>query len=413
MIRIYGDIMLDRWIYGETNRLSPEAPVPVLLQKTTKENVGGAGNVAVNLSSLGICSYLHGTIGDDAEGNSIRNILKSKNVHYHFCYSPVTTTKTRLVSNNHHIVRLDNEQYYNNDMSLSSMLSDTNEHDVVLVSDYAKGCVETNTIKSILQKTKLVMVDPKLDAERYANAWLVKPNRSEFEKWAGEFSEQKAAELIDRYNWQWLVVTLGKDGIFVINRDKEKRYYKEEVHDVVDVSGAGDTVFAVLAYCVHNGMDVFRAAEYACRAASRVVERSGVSLVTHSDLSNQTVFTNGCFDILHEGHYHLFRECQKLGKKIIVGLNSDRSVRELKGESRPIHSQDIRRQNLLDLGIFHDVVIFDESTPYDLIKRVRPDIIVKGGDYSLSEVIGKDISAVFLVEYLTGYSTTKIISEKR
>ena len=413
MIRIYGDIMLDRWIYGTTDRLSPEAPVPVLLQQTIKENVGGAGNVASNLSSLGIQPYLHGTIGDDSDGDSIRSILKTKNIHYHFCYSPVTTTKTRLVSSNHHIARLDREQHYNNDMSLSSMLSNTQEDDIVLVSDYAKGCVDKHTVDSVLQKTKFVLVDPKLDADRYANAWLVKPNRLEFEKWAGAFSEQKAAELIERYNWQWLVVTLGKDGLFVINRNKETRYYKEEVHDVVDVSGAGDTVFAVLAYCINNGMDVFRAAEYACRAASRVVERSGVSLVTHADLVNDTVFTNGCFDILHEGHFHLFRECQKLGKKIIVGLNSDKSVRELKGETRPIHNQDTRRKNLLDLGIFHDVIIFDESTPYHLIKTIRPDIIVKGGDYSLSEIAGRDIAAVYLVDYLPGYSTTKIISEQQ
>jgi len=285
IIRVYGDIMLDRWIYGDAVRLSPEAPVPVLRQTCIKENVGGAGNVAVNLSSLGHAAHVYGTVGQDQHGSSIRSLLQQHHMQINLSDSPKTTVKTRLISNNHHMARFDDEVIFHSAACQQSLISDIKNEDLVLISDYAKGAVSADTVPLALSKTPWVMVDPKQAAEYYRGAWLVKPNLLEFTHWGGSLSGQSAFDLMSQYDWEWLVVTAGSQGIHVFDRQGTSHHFMEPVHEVIDVSGAGDTVLAVLAHCIAQRAHVPMAAKTACHAASKVVARSGVSAVTLDDIN--------------------------------------------------------------------------------------------------------------------------------
>lgn len=414
MIKIYGDIILDRWEYGKTDRLSPEATVPILLKDQTVENLGGAANVAANIHALNVKnSILYGSLGKDASSSTLVDLLETKSIKKHISHnSPQTTTKTRLIGNNNqHIARLDEEQHFFDQKLADQFFTDLKKDDVVVISDYNKGLINKNFIDKATTICEKVIVDPKQSASTYQNCWLIKPNLKEFEMWAGNFSVLAATDLIKKYNWSWLIVTLGKDGLFVFDNKGNHKHIKERVKEVADVSGAGDTVSSILSYGVYQGMDIFRAAEFACRAASKSVEKTGVSLIQYEDLVKGTVFTNGCFDILHQGHVELLNYAKSLGKKLIVGLNSDQSVKALKGDSRPINNQNIRKKNLIDLGIVDDVLVFDEETPMALINQITPDLIVKGGDYRMEEVVGKEISPICIFPRVEDFSTTKIIEE--
>ena len=411
MIKIIGDIMLDRWIMGTADRMSPEAPIPILLEQNQKVSPGGAANLALNVSAIYNDVQLYGAVGKDTDGYGLVNLLKNSNVFLSIAEdAPITTTKIRLVEQRgQHILRWDREKQYTKDSCLSQLLFSLTEKSMVLVSDYAKGVIKSHTVKSILEKTQWVLVDPKQSADYYDGAFLVKPNMKEYESWNGAFDSDSAVKFAHSHNWQWLVITDGAKGIHIVSKEGVYSHVKEPVREVADVTGAGDTVLAVIAYGIKQGMTVPRACELACYAAARNVEKFGVALVTKEDLNKGVVWTNGVFDILHTGHLELLKFARNQGKKLIVGINDDASVRRLKGEGRPVNDINIRKRQLEMLPWVDEVIIFSEDTPQTAIEEHKPDIIVKGGDYTVATTVGNELAQVIIFPTVEGFSTTKII----
>ena len=410
MIKVIGDIMLDRWIIGTADRMSPEAPIPVLKEHTQKFSIGGAGNLALNLANLHVELMLYGAVSGDKEGYKIIELLKDYNSvtsRIKFDHS-VTTTKTRLVGQGgQHICRWDREEKYQGDLGTLNLDVD----DVVIVSDYNKGIV-TNDLMFGLQHSK-VFVDPKQEPQLYRDCFLVKPNMSEYISWFGEFNIKIAQSKIKEYGWTWLVVTDGANGVYVINKD-DYWHYKEEVREVADVTGAGDTFLAVLVYGhVVKEMSIPDACNLACYASARNVEKRGVHPVTFADLNRGVVWTNGVFDILHEGHFKLLKFAKSKGQKLIVGINSDASTKRLKGENRPFNNQLQQQMNLKLLPWVDDVIIFDEDTPINAINKVKPNLIIKGGDYTIETVVGHEHYPVEIFPTVEGHSTTNIIGKMK
>ena len=416
MIKVIGDIMLDRWIHGNANRLSPESPVPVLLETHQSSNLGGAANVSVNLAGLELRSELYGAISEDREGVDFLRLL-----YEHPCIDPqivrnhsVTTTKTRLVSQSgQHIMRWDREEKYLGRQAKDKLFFGKSKTDLLIISDYNKGMVNSSIIDWANEKGIKTFVDPKQSPEVYRNAWLVKPNLKEYEEWDGKFDPNKASNLCRKHNWEWIIVTCGAEGLYAIHREGDSWHYKEEVREVADVTGAGDCVMAVLVWGFIQGMTIPEAADSACYAAARNVEHRGVVPVSLKDVKKETVFTNGCFDIIHFGHMHLLKSAKQLGKRLIVGINSDASVKKLKGLNRPINNQDIRLAQVKALPYVDEAYIFEEDTPYELIKKIKPDVIVKGGDYNEDNVVGRDLARVEIIPLIEGFSTTKIIESMK
>tara|TARA_B100000035_G_scaffold163433_1_gene139215 strand:- start:4606 stop:5856 length:1251 start_codon:yes stop_codon:yes gene_type:complete len=415
MIKVYGDVMLDRWIVGEANRMSPEAPVPVLLENHQEWSIGGAGNLALNIQSLGTEVTLISVTGKDKEGYKLLELLQDSGVECAVGGDlETTTTKTRLVAKGgQHIVRWDREVLYTGEHSIDRLDSHIRKGDIICISDYAKGTVRRDTVANLLEKEVKILVDPKQDANFYYGAYLVKPNMQEYEAWFGKWDQKEALRQMQRFNWTWLVVTDGANGMHVLNILDEYKHFSEPVKEVADVTGAGDTVMAVIAYGIDKGMDIFEACKMACYAAARIVEKRGVAIIQQDDLERNIVWTNGVFDILHTGHLKLLRHAHTLGKRLVVGINSDSSVKRLKGELRPINDQETRKEALLNLGFVDDVVIFEEDTPYEIIKEIQPDIIVKGGDYTTETVVGNDIAKVEIFPTVEGHSTTKTIERMK
>lgn len=414
MIRVYGDIMLDRWIVGEANRMSPEAPVPVLLETNQEYSIGGAGNLALNIKSLGSQVELTSALGNDKEGYKLLELVEASKLEVTMAQDhKITTTKTRLVGQRgQHIVRWDRELPYVGDVA-TRFNNNVKKHDIICISDYAKGTVRRDTVANLLSKEVKILVDPKQDANFYHGAYLVKPNMAEYEAWFGKWNQADALRQMQRHSWTWLVVTDGANGMHVLNILDEYKHFVEPVKEVADVTGAGDTVMAVIAYGIDSGMDIFDACKLACYAAARIVEKRGVAIIQQDDLERNIVWTNGVFDILHTGHLKLLRHAHTLGKRLVVGINSDSSVKRLKGDLRPINDQNTRKEALLELGFVDDVVIFEQDTPYEAIKEIQPDVIVKGGDYTVEQVVGNDIAKVEIFPTVKGYSTTKTIERMK
>ena len=234
---------------------------------------------------------------------------------------------------------------------------------------------------------------------------------SEYIEWFGEFNFDSAKKAMKKYGWTWLVVTDGAKGIHVINSAGEYKQYLESVKEVADVTGAGDTVLAIIVYGHEQGMDIFKACELACYGAARNVEKRGVAVITKQELHGKIVWTNGVFDILHIGHLKLLRHAHSLGDRLMVGINSDASVKRIKGDLRPINDQETRKQLLLELGFVDEVVIFDEDTPIDIIEKMNPDVIVKGGDYTVETTVGSHLAEVVIFPIVEGHSTSSIIKK--
>ena len=414
MIRVYGDIMLDRWIVGEANRMSPEAPVPVLLETNQEYSIGGAGNLALNIKSLGSQVELTSALGNDKEGFKLLELVEASKLEVTIAQDyKITTTKTRLVGQRgQHIVRWDREVPYDGDVA-TRFNNNIKKHDIVCISDYAKGTVKRDTVGKLLDKDIKILVDPKQDSVFYHGAFLVKPNMQEYETWFGKYDKDNALLKMKKLDWTWLVVTDGANGMHVLNSQGEYKHFVEPVKEVADVTGAGDTVMAVIAYGIDSDMNIFDACKLACYAAARIVEKRGVAIIQQDDLERNIVWTNGVFDILHTGHLKLLRHAHTLGKRLVVGINSDSSVKRLKGDLRPINDQNTRKEALLELGFVDDVVIFEEDTPYEAIKEIQPDVIVKGGDYTVEQVVGNDIAKVEIFPTVKGYSTTKTIERMK
>lgn len=462
-VLVIGDVMLDRYQWGEVKRISPEAPVPVVKALDSTEVPGGAGNVAANLAGLGCPVCLIALCGDDDEGNRLKRILDAKGIDtvLQVDASRSTTTKTRVMANNQQLFRLDREQTEPMTPAVAQQVIGSfkdrlHTYRAVVMSDYGKGLFNTpevgREIISMANEAGVpVIVDPKgRDWNRYRGATCVTPNTAELALVSGtetDGDEQAlaacAASIRKRFDLESLLVTRGPDGMCLVKQDNHTDAISADAREVFDVSGAGDTVIATLAAALAAGFAISEAARIANAAAGVVVAKLGTQPISFPELDaalktadkhgakrynldaaiiqtqswraagQKIVFTNGCFDLLHPGHIDLLNQASSFGDHLIVGLNTDASVKRLKGSGRPILSEHDRAAILGALESVTMVVLFDEETPLALIEALRPDVLVKGADYRPDEVAGREVVESYggelrLVKLLEGYSTTNI-----
>ena len=463
-VLVVGDVMLDQYIWGEVARVSPEAPVPVVRTTMREDRPGGAANVAMNLAGLGASVTLVGFGGGDREQDVLESIAAEAGIATRLTKvaGVATTTKLRILSGHQQMMRVDNESaggfstqdYY---PLLIDALGALESCGVLILSDYAKGTLTEEVCQSLIQRAKRlhipILVDPKVpDFARYRGATCICPNRKELALATGRSADDLLELLSAGMDWvrslelDFMAVTLGENGIAVLERDTSQ-HVSAIVRQVFDVSGAGDTVIAVLALAVASGVSLKVAAELANVAAGIVVGKVGTVPITKAELvgalterehagmlekvlgldqllarvaswrsnGQHLVFTNGCFDILHIGHISLLEEARRKGDRLIVAVNSDSSVRALKGPLRPIVGERERSQILAALSAVDAVVIFSEATPLRLIQAIRPDVLVKGGDYTRDTVVGaREVQAwggrVELVPLREGISTSRLIA---
>ena len=380
-IGLIGDHILDIYIYGKMNRFAPESPIPIFDVTHEESRSGGASNVNNNLLKLGAEVLYH---HDNQE------------------YS----VKKRYVCDNHIMFRCDEDKISKIDCTETLFPDDCM---YVILSDYGKGVLRQSQslIQNLKRQGKIVIVDPKKSLVNYEGADIVKLNESEYERFSmidGDYQDTRKF-----YNIGTLVVTRGKKGPIIVNEEGVTVLDGIE-KDVADVTGAGDVFIAAMTYYLAKGKSIYKACEWANKLASISVCHFGTYTITQEDIKSveqKVIFTNGCFDVLHKGHIDYLRKSKELGDKLIVGLNSDESVKKLKGMCRPINNQEDRKAVLEALEFVDEVIIFNSDTPYELIKHVEPDIITKGGDYKTKEeVVGHDIAEVVIIPYLEGYSTT-------
>lgn len=457
-VLVVGDIMLDRYWYGGTNRISPEAPVPVVKIDALEERPGGAANVAMNITSLSGNVRLIGLTGIDEAAKILDEELSKHHVHCDFVAVSThpTITKLRVLSRNQQLIRIDFEEGFDKvDASpiLERIQTALTTNKVLVLSDYAKGALSSvqKMIDLANQANVPILVDPKgTDFERYRGATLLTPNMSEFEAVVGQCdSEQEIVEkglaLIKKYQLKALLVTRSEKGMTLLQLDKPTYHLPTQAKEVFDVTGAGDTVIATLAAALASGQSLEDSCYLANAAAGVVVGKLGTSTVSQVELENairarkdngfgvmtedelkeevkkarqrgeKIVMTNGCFDILHAGHVSYLANARKLGDRLIVAVNSDASVKQLKGESRPINPL---MQRMIVLGALDSVdwvVPFEEQTPQRLIANILPDVLVKGGDYKPEDIAGgKEVidagGIVKVLNFEDGCSTTNIIN---
>jgi D-beta-D-heptose 7-phosphate kinase/D-beta-D-heptose 1-phosphate adenosyltransferase len=433
-VLVLGDIMLDRYWQGGTSRISPEAPVPVVKVDQINDRPGGAGNVALNIAALGGLATLRGYTGDDEMADSLHDMLEGAGVAcaFHRVEGHPTITKLRVISRQQQLIRLDFEEAGLSGQG-TELQSDLDEHlggvGAVILSDYAKGALQQPQpfIAAARAAGVPVLVDPKgTDFTRYRGASLLTPNLHEFEAVVGHCANEQ--ELVSRgetlmreLELEALLVTRGENGMTLLRPGAEELHLPARAQEVFDVTGAGDTVIAVLAASVAAGQDLPEAVALANIAASIVVGQLGTAAVSAPELrraiqsdqgsergavtlgqlqiavadarsqGEKVVFTNGCFDIIHAGHVGYLEQAKELGDRLIVAVNSDRSVRKLKGKGRPINPEDRRMAVLAGLESVDWVLCFDEDTPESLLHALKPDILVKGGDYDKEGVVGWEI----------------------
>lgn len=449
--------MLDRYWRADADRISPEAPVPVARVSDTQDRMGGAANVAQNISSLGGKAELLGVAGNDAEGLVLESLLRQHDIQASIVKSDAirTTSKIRVVSRNQQLIRLDFDDradQFGNEVA-EAFASCVNNHEIVILSDYGKGVLSDpqNIIALARECGKKVVVDPKgNDFAKYREAAVITPNYSEFCAVVGEcVSEQeihdKAQQLCQQLNIEALLITRSEQGMTLVKQSGDVANFPAQVREVYDVTGAGDTVISVFAMSLAVDGDLEQAARVANVAAGIVVGKFGAATLTAEELQqgllnyefpssklisdqllaqkiadaqakgDKVVLTNGCFDVLHKGHAHLLRQAESFGDLVVVALNSDESVRRLKGSDRPINNLQDRAEMLSHLSPVDWVVSFEQDTPLELIKKLQPDVLVKGGDYTIDEIVGAEVvtqrgGEVKIVPFVEGYSTSKIIS---
>jgi D-beta-D-heptose 7-phosphate kinase/D-beta-D-heptose 1-phosphate adenosyltransferase len=380
-IAVIGDYILDTYIYGEVERMSPESPIPIFLEKYTEQKEGGAANVNANLKALGNKTYFW------YEANSV---------------------KKRYICDNHIMFRADFEEYTPYTGQINFDLSGI---EYCILSDYNKGYLHRSQeiVDYCISKGCKVIVDPKKPLDKYKNSSIIKLNQKELIDYTPPNMTFK--EIRTLYNIGSLVITMGKNGVYISSNEFEGPIFAEQ-HQVSDVTGAGDVFIASMTHFLNKGENLFNACSNACKLASISVTKFGTYVLTEEDIKQtRTIFTNGCFDILHKGHVDYLRKSKSLGAKLIVGINSDASVKRLKGINRPINNQDDRKTVLESLDCVDEVIIFDEDTPYDLIKNLNPSMITKGGDYKTEEVVGNDLAEVVIIPFVEGYSTTKVLEK--
>ena len=441
-ITVIGDVMIDWYLHGESSRISPEAPVPVVNFKESKFQLGGAANVANNLKHLEIEPFLIGAIGNDHFGSLLKEHLKAEKIKFNLLTekSFQTICKQRLMSSNQQLARIDYEKYFHGSKLtniFNTFIKNIAKTDLIIVSDYGKGTIfnARKLIQSAKKLKKKILIDPKgKDFTKYKGANLITPNKSEFENIVGKVDSKsdlvnKAKKMLEHLNLESLIVTLGSEGMYVLTKSNKKiigDFINAYPQEVFDVSGAGDTTISALGAALSEGNDIFSAAEFANLAASISVSKLGTSTVSKDEVASLEaskgnkeqviVFTNGCFDIIHSGHLDLLKEARSYGDKLIVGLNSDKSISKLKGPDRPIIGQSERKKILSALKFVDEVIIFNEENPLKLIKKLKPSILVKGADYSKEQVVGGEFvesygGEIKLVKLTKGKSSSKIINK--
>ena len=478
-ILIIGDAMLDKYYLGSTERISPEAPVPVLKVESEILKPGGAANVASNVSSLGQDTTLIANIGIDTNGKILKKLIGAQKINLISKNDKkiITTTKSRFISQNQQLIRVDDETNSKiNFLMPSNLESQVKKCDAVIFSDYKKGAQDnaTKLIKLANKFKKPVFVDPKGDNFGcYKNAFCVTPNRKEFENIVGKCSSNedlvnKSKKLIVKLNLRSILITLGSEGMILVEKNsKPTKIEATSVNEVFDVTGAGDTVIATLCatYLSSEMQDLKFAAVVANIAAGEVIKKLGAQSISEKELSSKVYenldlrdeieneyfskldelenfdriignetdlakilnlirelgfkigFTNGCFDILHRGHIQYLDKARKSADFLFIGVNDDNSVKKLKGKNRPINSLK-DRMNFLNRATLDDAFIikFSESTPLRLIKRIKPDILIKGGDYKANQIVGnefvkKNNGEIKIIPFLKGYSTSNLIKK--
>lgn len=469
---VLGDFMLDKYFSGQVERVSPEAPVPVVNASTEEFRAGGAANVAVGLSNLGCDVTVVGLAGNDGPGDRLKTLLEDSGIDTRGLVSPdgrPTTLKIRLVSDQQHIARIDREDdskcsSKEEDEILSVLSGDIESKlDVIVVSDYLKGAVTKQVFETCVGISRRLeipcVVDPKSESfEKYEGATVITPNRLELNnalQHAGKNTDtghvaERGKDLVGDLDIEMMALTCGAEGIYLID---EEGYFHEpaDSREVYDVSGAGDAVTATLGAALGAGVSHLDSVRLAKYAGGGVVEKMGTvpvdrglierqltrfdgvpSLIEESsvygstelasivedwkDAGEKVVFTNGCFDIIHVGHVSYLYEAKNLGSKLVVALNSDESVRRLKGDGRPVVSESERASIIASLECVDAVSIFGEDTPLTLIETIKPDVVAKGGDYDEDEIVGHRAvkewgGEVASLSYVEGISSSKIIEQ--
>lgn len=457
---VLGDIMLDRFWTGGTYRISPEAPVPVVRIADCEGRPGGAGNVAINLAELGADTALMGLVGHDEAATELRGAVEAAGVRW--LVTPCagnTIVKLRVLSRHQQLLRMDFEQSlasYADDLFIGYVSAQLCDCDVVILSDYAKGTLAgvSSVIAAARELGKPVLVDPKgEDLTRYRGATLLTPNLGEFEAVVGHCRDEsditvRGEALREQLDLEALLITRSEKGMTLLQRGQPALHLPARAREVYDVTGAGDTVISVLAGALAAGESLAAATALANAAAGVVVGKLGTTSVTRDELNRalaqdlnvsfaqggnvvdestllatvaqakasgeRLVMTNGCFDLLHPGHVAYLREARSLGDRLIVAVNDDDSVRRLKGDGRPINTLAARMSVLAELRSVDWVVSFSEDTPARLIAAVLPDVLVKGGDYTPTQIAGHDAvtsagGEVRVLSFIDGHSTTEMI----
>ncbi len=464
-ILVAGDVMVDEYVIGDVERISPESPVPVVVARDRLRRLGGAGNVVRNLVTLGGKVALFAAVGKDNPGRWFRRKCEEMSVESFWLKeesSRPTTIKTRIVARNQQLVRIDEEHVADISPELESVViselrSVMPQVKAVIVSDYGKGFITQKVLRNLIDAARAekvpVFIDPKgLDFKKYKGSTFITPNQREASIASGVEIKDKgtlveaARILIDQSDAEGIIITRGKDGSSLITKRKVVDFPVKPI-EIVDVTGAGDTVIATLALAVANGLPIENAAAMANLAARLVVSRFGAATVTRNEMidslkqdpvgnkqfkqseisgvlndlrmqGKKIAFTNGCYDLFHPGHLEVLRQAAAFGDVLVVGINSDKSVASIKGPMRPIIPETDRVAVVAALSFVDYVIVFEEDTPLNLIAEVKPDVLVKGSDWQGKEVIGESIvkargGKVAFVPLISGISTTILIDRIR
>ena len=457
-VTVIGDVMLDRFWTGASQRMSPEAPVPVVNVSSQEDRAGGAGNVAVNLAQLGLTVSLVGLCGDDDHARALRSCVEGAGVRWNVMPCAADTiVKLRVLSRNQQLLRMDFEQSlteYANDLFVGFAQQHLADADLIVFSDYAKGSLAL--IEPLIARCrslgKTTLVDPKgHEFERYRGATVLTPNLTELEAVVGPCEDDatlvaKAEALRSALELEAILVTRSEAGMTLIQSGVAPQHFSASAQEVFDVTGAGDTVIATLAGCLSAGLPMTEAARIANRAAGVVVAKVGTASVTPNELTEvaeaapadrgrqgvmsvadmldvaadarargqRIVMTNGCFDLLHPGHIAYLAQAATLGDMLVVAVNDDESVRRLKGNARPVNAVADRMAVLVGLASVDYAIPFSEDTPAKLIEALSPDVLVKGGDYAVEEIAGHESvmaqgGEVVILDFLEGHSTSSLI----
>ncbi|CAI2717162.1 D-glycero-beta-D-manno-heptose-7-phosphate kinase [Nitrospina watsonii] len=465
-ILVVGDLILDEYIWGSVSRISPEAPVPILESKSENLALGGAANVANNLVALGCDVYLVGGIGKDEKGDKLLGLIQNRSIHtdgvFRFVHRP-TTSKIRVIAHNQQVLRIDKEDNRpimdETEKKIIAYINDTlPQMDGVICSDYNKGILTDKVTHTLMHRAKnakkYVVVDPKgTDFHKYKGCSVITPNQLEVERVAPikiacqEDLDRAAEYLLSLAKAEAILVTRGQEGMILYPKKDKSVAIPTVAREVFDVTGAGDTVISVFGMSLFSGFTFEEAARLSNMAAGIVVGKIGTAVVTLNELNQflqedllrtsptileveeakkivslaksigkKVVFTNGCYDLIHGGHIEFIQQSRRMGDILILGLNSDESVRSIKGPSRPIKTQQERANILSALQDVDYIVIFNEETPENLIRELRPDILVKGDDYKIEQVVGREIvegygGKVALVPIVKGLSTTNTLDQ--